>query len=294
MNVQLGCGQITWHHSPDHGLSEDDVLADIAAAGYAGAPWSGAARPAAEIREAWERHGLKPAPSYVWGDFWDPSQRDAQIENVRAHARRSRELGVSEIYVAAGGFDVRTRSGRTRREVVAHSRPEDSLTDEQYADLARTMQAVGEAALEFGVRACYHNHGGTFIEREDEIERLLAATDPEVLFLGVDTGHLAWAGVDVVAFARRHGARIKTMHLKDVVEDVRATGAAEGWNYDEFEKHGVWTEVGTGSVDFPGLFGVLSEHDFDGWLIVETDVTQLASPLESAKASRENLRALGI
>ncbi|QGN33759.1 TIM barrel protein [Microlunatus sp. Gsoil 973] len=238
--------------------------------------------------------GLEPAPGYLGADFWDPGQRKQQVQTARRAAQVSHQLGLTEIYVAAGGFNTTTRSGRTRRDAVAHSGPDDSLTDEQFAELAETMQAVGRATLEHGVRACYHNHGGTFIEREDEIERLLAATDPQVLFLGPDTGHLAWAGIDAVEFARRHGRRIKTMHLKDVDPQVQAKGAAEGWDYSTFEQNAIWTEVGTGGIDFGALFGVLSDNDFDGWLIVETDVAQLAGPAESAKVSRDTLRGLGI
>ena len=294
LNVKLGCGQITWRHPAAAGSTEDDVLADIATAGYQGAPWSGPDRGADTIRELWQRHGLEPAPSYLGGDYWDPDQREQQVAAARRAAEVSEQLGLTEIYVAAGGFNATTRSGRTRRDVVAHSGPDDSLSDEQFAELAETMQAVGRATLEHGVRACYHNHGGTFVEREDEIERLLAATDPEVLFLGPDTGHLAWAGIDVVEFARRHGDRIKTVHLKDVDGAVQAKGAGEGWDYSTFEQNAIWTEVGQGDVDFAGLFQVLSDHDFDGWLIVETDVTQLAGPAESARVSRDYLRSVGI
>lgn len=294
INVKLGCGQITWHHHLAPKVTDDEVLDDIAGAGYVGAPWGGPDRGADAIRELWAKHGLKPAPGYLWGDYWDLSKRDEQLVTARKYAEVSAQLGLTEIYVASGGFEVPTRTGRTRREVVAHSTPEDSLTDDEFAVLAETAQLVGEAMLEFGVKACYHNHGGTFVEREDEFEKLLAATDPEVLFIGADTGHLAWAGIDVVAFARRHGDRIKTLHLKDVDAAVQARGAAEGWDYATFEQNAIWTEVGNGSVDFEGLFTVLSEHDFDGWLIVETDVTQLPSAAESAKVSRENLRKLGI
>jgi len=294
MNVKLGCGQITWHHHLAPKVTEDEVLADIAGAGYAGAPFGGPKRSAEETREIFDKHGLQPAPGYLWGDYWDLSKRDEQLATAREYARASQALGLTEIYVAAGGFNEPTRSGTTRSKVVAHSGPEDSLSEEQFAVFAETAQLVGEAMLEFGVKACYHNHGGTFIEREDEFEKLLAATDPSVLFIGADTGHLAWAGIDVVEFARRHGDRIKTMHLKDVDAAVQARGAAEGWDYATFEENAIWTEVGNGSVDFGGLFQVLDQHDFDGWLIVETDVTQLPSAAESAKVSRENLRKLGI
>jgi len=42
------------------------------------------------------------------------------------------------------------------------------------------------------------------------------------------------------------------------------------------------------------MFDLLSKAEFSGWLIVETDVTQLSSPLESATVSRQKLRKLGL
>ncbi|MHA6629800.1 sugar phosphate isomerase/epimerase family protein [Pseudonocardia sichuanensis] len=290
MQVRLGCGQITWR-----GLPDDAALDDIRRAGYEGAPWSPRhGENAEEIKAYFDGRGLDVAPGYLWGDFWDAARRAENIAAARRYAELSKELGLTEVYVSAGGFDRPTASGRTRRQAVGHVTAEDALPEPEFRQLADTLQAVGEVMLGLGVRACYHNHAGTFVETEDEIERLLAAVDPDVVFLGPDTGHLAWAGVDVVEFARRHATRIKTMHLKDVVPAVRDEGAAAGWDYKTFEEHGIWTEINEGGVDFTGLFSVLDGVDFDGWLIVETDVTQKASPLESATASRKNLRELGI
>ena len=290
MQVELGCGQITWR-----GVPEEDVLADIAKAGYAGAPWSGRGnRSAAQTREVYERHGLKTAPSYFGADFWDGARREEFVAAGRKAASVSRELGLTELYVATGGFNVTTPSGRTRRDAAAHATPEDGLSDADFAQLADTLDAIGRATLEEGVRSCFHNHVGTFVETEDEIERLLSMVDPEVLFLGPDTGHLAWAGVDVVEFTRRHATRIKTVHLKDVDADVREEGRAAGWDYSTFEQHAIWTEIGDGLVDFASMLGLLDGAGFEGWLIVETDVTQRSTPLESATLSRQSLRTLGI
>jgi inosose dehydratase len=84
------------------------------------------------------------------------------------------------------------------------------------------------------------------------------------------------------------------MHLKDVVADVRDAGRLAKWDYGEFGRQGLWTEVGFGSVDFAGVLDVLKGAEFNGWLIVETDVTQQPTPLASAKLSRAALRSLGI
>ncbi len=289
MRVDLGCGQITWR-----GVPEEAVLDDIQQAGYLGAPWGArAGRSADDIRALWAKHGLVAAPGYLGGDFWDADRRDEHLATARRFADYSHALGLTEVYVAAGGFDRATRAGRTRREAVANVTADDALTDREFTQLADTVSGIGEILLQQGVRACFHNHAGTFVETEDEIERLLAAVDPEILFLGPDTGHLAWAGVDPLEFVRRHADRIKTMHLKDIDPAVRAQGTAAGWDYSTFEQHAIWAEIGEGGVDFAGIFDALDGVGFDGWLIVETDVTQKASPLESAAVSRENLRKFG-
>ncbi len=132
------------------------------------------------------------------------------------------------------------------------------------------------------------------IESLEECERLLEMTDPSLVFLGPDTGHLAWGGIDVVPFCKRHLGRIKTLHFKDVSFAVRDRGKAEGWDYDTSTKNGVFAELGEGNIDFPGLLALLRESGFGGWVVVETDVTQKPTALESATISRKYLTSLGL
>lgn len=289
-NVDLGCGQITW----DNSLSEDAVLSDIAAAGYVGAPLSARGRTPDEVRAAYANHGLRPAPGYFGANFWDVDRHDEFVAQAREQARIHAALGVGELYVAVGGFDLTGPSGRTRAAVAGHVDATDALPDKDFEQLARTLDAIGRATLDEGVRSCFHNHVGTFVETEAEIERLLSMVDPDVLFLGPDTGHLAWGGVDVVEFTRRHADRIKTAHLKDVTESVVNEGRANGWDYGTSVQHGVWTEIGEGYVDFATTLQLLDDAGFTGWLIVETDVTQKPTALESATICRDNLHKLGV
>jgi inosose dehydratase len=298
MTIEVGCGQITWR---DSGGTEGDTLADIRDAGYAGAPWRApegatgdAAAVAASVRSVFDRYELKPAPGYLWADFWERQQRDEILTKVRRHAAVARELGLTEAFVAAGGFDRVMSSGRTRRQAAAHVTAADGLSGDEVKWFAEGLNAAAAATLEEGVRTCYHNHVGTVVETEGEIEQLLSLADPEVVFLGPDTGHLAWAGIDVVAFCARHAERILTLHLKDIVAEVRERGKAAEWDYATFSANGVFTELGEGCVDFAGMLRVLAGRHFDGWLIIETDVTQKPTALESAQVSRENLRTLGV
>lgn len=292
MTIEIGCGQITWSHS---GKTTDEVLADIAAAGYAGAPWPARqGGDAKAISELFARHDLKPAPGYYSAEFWDVDQREEQVAAAHRHAEISKELGLTELYLASGGFD-RVRPGhRTRREAAGKVTLEDSLSDEEFQRLAEGVSAVARATLEHGVRSCFHNHVGSFVETRAEVERLLSLADQDALFLGPDTGHLIWAGDDPVAFCRDHLDRIKTVHIKDIDADAREKGRRLNWNYNTFSDNGIFTEIGQGMVDWDGFFSVLRDGDFSGWLIVETDVTQLPTPRDSAIVSRRNLARWGL
>ncbi len=202
--------------------------------------------------------------------------------------------GLTEIYVAAGGFDgYVTARDRNRRQIAGNVRTEDMMTDEEFTQFARLLNQVGEITLEQGVKSCFHNHVGSTIETREEIDRLFALIDRSLIFMGPDTGHLAWGGVDVLNFCRDYADSIKTIHIKDVDKAVMDEGIAAEWDYGTFSAKGIWAELGDGYLDFPAIFDVLTDAGFAGWVIVETDVTQLPTPLDSAVASRNYLSRLG-
>ena len=290
--IEIGCGQITWSRE----TPEEQVLAEIAQAGYAGAPAGPPGeRTAEQIQTLFAQHNLKPAPGYLGADFWRAEQRDSILDRAHRYAVLMRELGCSELYVAAGGFNTYlASSGRSRSQLAGHVAPSDAMTNAEYQTFADTLNQVGEITLREGVRSCFHNHVGSVIETRDEIDRLLALLDPSLVFLGPDTGHLAWAGADPVAFTRDYAARIKTIHVKDVDEAVRQRGQAQEWDYGTFASNGIFAELGEGDVDFPSIFSILQEAGFAGWVIAETDVTQKPTALESATISRDYLRSIGL
>jgi inosose dehydratase len=288
--IQIGCGQITWKN-----IDENQILAEIALAGYEGAP----ANPrrdesTAETLARFAAAGLKPAPGYFSGEFWRKEQEAAFLARAEQVASFAQAAGCTELYVAAGGFNnYTTARGLTRNQVAGHVQPNDSMTDEEFRQFAATLTKVGAVTLEKGVSACFHNHVGSVIETRAEIDRLWDMVDHTKVFMGPDTGHLAWGGVDVVQFCREYAAAIKTMHIKDIDPHVLAEGREKNWDYRTFSEHGIFTELGTGFVDFPAVFSILEGVDFQGWLIVETDVTQRPSALMSAQISRRYLTSLG-
>lgn len=290
--IFIGCGQVHW--SGD--TPEEQILADIARAGYLGAPgYQKDGRSAAETLKTFARFGLKPAPGYFSGEFWKAEKRADLVAQARQQANFMHQLGCSELYIGPGGFEGYVgRRGKHRKAVAGHVQPEDGMTDAEFQTFAGILTEVCEAMLAEGVRGCLHNHVGSVIETGEEIDRLLAMTDPEVVFLGPDTGHLIWGGVDPVDFFRRHASRIKTVHLKDAREELIRRCVAEEWDYAGFCDHGGFVELGGGEVNFPALFDILRGAGFSGWVIVETDVITTPTPYESILISREYLRRIGV
>src|SRR5262245_48260977 len=159
--------------------------------------------------------------------------------------------------------------------------------------MADVLNQVGRICLERGVQACFHNHAGSLIEARDEFDRLLDLTDPDLVFVGLDTGHLRYGGGDVANFCQTYAPRIKALHLKDVNKAVLEEGRRQAWDYQTMQDHGLWAELGEGCIDFPSAFASLRALDYTGWAIVEVDRTTKATPSESVRISYEYLRSLG-
>jgi len=186
-----------------------------------------------------------------------------------------------------------TNAGRTSGEM--------DLTDEQWKVFARGAEDVARAVKsQTGLRTVFHHHCAGFVERPDEVARLLEMTDPDLLGLVFDTGHYAYGsgnnnpnvvleGLDLFA------ERIWYMHFKDCDPKIADSARGQGWDYFEAVRRGVFCELGQGCVDFPAVLNWLAQRDYDGWAVVEQDVLPgMGSPKESALRNRQYLRAKGV
>ena len=83
---------------------------------------------------------------------------------------------------------------------------------------------------EHGVTMAYHHHKGTLIEKENEIDALMAATGPAVGLLA-DSGHIAFAGGDPVRLLTNHATRIRYIHCKDLRPEPVRRAQTEDWPF---------------------------------------------------------------
>jgi inosose dehydratase len=175
------------------------------------------------------------------------------------------------------------------------------LRPAEWRTFAQGAEQVARAVRETtGLATAFHHHCAGYVETPDEIARLLELTDPELLGLVFDTGHFLFGagGAEdqtVQAALDRFGDRIWHMHFKDCHPDIAAQSRAEGWDYFEAVRRGVFCELGQGSADFAAATAWLRGRDYRGWIVVEQDVLPgMGAPKESAARNRAYLRAIGL
>ena len=176
-----------------------------------------------------------------------------------------------------------------------------SLSDEQWKVFTCGAEDIARAVKsQTGLRTVFHHHCGGFVERPDEVARLLEMTDSDLLGLVLDTGHYTYGcgkndpKVALEAF-ELFTERIWYVHFKDCQPQIADSARDEGWDYFEAVRRGVFCELGQGCVDFPAVLSWLKQRDYDGWIVVEQDVLPgMGSPKESARRNREYLRAQGV
>jgi len=171
-----------------------------------------------------------------------------------------------------------------------------SMSTAEWAVFATGANRLACAVLEeTGLRTVFHHHCAGYVETPEEIARFLDLTDPRKIGLVFDTGHFTYGAghACVVEALDRYGDRVWYMHFKDCDPQVAARARAEEWDYFTALRHGVFCELGKGSVDFPAVLRWLAGRRYDGYVLVEQDVLPgMGVPKESARRNREYLRSI--
>ena len=145
--------------------------------------------------------------------------------------------------------------------------------------MVRDAQALVEG--EYGLKLSFHPHIGTAVEKEHQIDRLLAETEIDLCF---DTGHHAFWDQDPLAYMERVFPRIAYMHLKNVDGAVRQRVLDGKLSVADSYGAGVMCPLPDGVVDIQAVMRLLAERGFTGPIVVEQDVAANAveTPLQLA------------
>jgi inosose dehydratase len=273
------------------------VLDEMAETGYTGTElgdWGFMPTDPAALRAELDGRDLALLASFSTPWLQDAARhRQGQDDAVR----------IAKLLAAVGGPDTMIVLGNdpygdpVRGRMAGRITPAQGLTDEQWTVFARAANDLARRVRdEAGIRTVIHQHLGTLIETGAEVRRLLDMTDPSLLGACLDTGHWTFGtGEDPADAVRELGDRIWHVHFKDCDPLVMAESRAQEWDGLTSTGHGVFCELGTGCVDFPGVLGALEEIGYDGWIVVEQDILPgMGNPRESARRNREYLRSIGL
>ena len=235
-----------------------------------------------ELRRALGSRDLTAVGSFIFDNMHNAAHRQRVVEETRRACKSIAAAGGSILVII-------DRPGERRAPTAGRSGDAPRLDGAGRAAMKTTLQAVADVAVETGLRAAVHPHAGGFIEFADEIEWVVENTS---LDLCLDTGHLAYAGVDPAGAIRSYAERIAHIHFKDISADVHAAVTAERIGFWDALARPVFCPIGHGVVDIRAVLQALAKIGYDGYATIEQDrVPGAGSPLDDLAASVATIRA---
>jgi len=265
--VKLGvCCTLWWNDdfpTLDADIPFGQAVSEMALAGFQGCS-IGHKYPAdaAELKAALDLRGLRVSEPWTSTYFTISRMRQKTIAAFEETLAHIEALGGTELVVAEFGA-----SSHLLPVDVFANRP--VFTHAQWDALASGLNELGKIANSAGMKLSYHHHMGTGVMTRADVDRLMASTDPALVHLLLDLGHV---------------------HLKSVRPEVVSRVREEGLSFQEGVELGVFTVPGDGAIDFRPILEVLADADYQGWLVVEAEQDpNKAVPLEYAKKARAYL-----
>lgn len=282
--VKLGIAPIAWTNDdlPELGASNtfEQCVSEMALAGFTGSEVGNKyPRDTKVLKKALDLRGISIASAW-FSAFLTTKPFEETAETFKKHRDFLYEMGAKVIVVSEQG-----RSIQGKDEPIFDNKPH--FTEDEWEKLARGLEKLGELAAEKDMKIVYHHHMGTGVQTTEEIDKLMEMTDPNLVYLLFDSGHLVFSGEDPEKILRKYINRIKHVHLKDIRKDVHERVKSEKMSFLKGVFNGVFTVPGDGCIDFTPLFNILDENNYEGWFVVEAEQDPaLANPLEYAIKAR--------
>ncbi|WP_374017781.1 myo-inosose-2 dehydratase [Paenibacillus thiaminolyticus] len=293
-SVKIGIAPIGWTNDdmPELGGENtfEQCVSEMALAGFAGTEVGNKyPRDIGALQKALRLRKLEVASAW-FSAFLTVKQLEETTAAFVQHRDFLHAMGAKVIVVSEQGHSVQGMMDTPlfERKPVFGEQDWKRLTD--------GLHVLGELAKEKDMDVVYHHHMGTGVQTTEEIARLMEGTNPELVSLLYDTGHLVFSGEEPLSILNRYMDRIKHVHLKDVRADVARRVREEGLSFLQAVKEGVFTVPGEGCIDFAPLFRALSAAGYRGWMLVEAEQDPAkANPFEYALLARDYiLRQAGV
>lgn len=226
--------------------------------------------PASELRTMFDDLGLQTVGAHI---------NPLRLERLPAILDYQREIGSRQI-----GNDIEFFPRGDREYVLAR---------------AEFFNEVGRLCADRGMRFYYHNHYQEFqlIDGETVYQTILDNTDPELVFVEMDTYWVTRAGHDPIEWMHRYPERIVLLHQKDFPADapqpinmydgiVDIDAEIDLEKFESIEDPRCFTEIGTGVLPIQDIIDTALTLPNLEYMLLEQDYTQ-HDDLESIERSRD-------
>jgi sugar phosphate isomerase/epimerase len=216
--------------------------------------------PAAELRALLDARGMTCSSHHV-----RPEALEKNMAQVIADAKA---LGAAQVVCP----------------ILPHKKPLDRA---QVLRAAKSFDRYGADLKAAGLRFAYHNHAGDFMSADSPAspgetfyDVLIAATDPNLVSFQLDVFWVAWFGAKATDVIGRHGARICSLHLKDLAQDAKPDVA------DPQSARPFMVRLAAGRVDIPAVIAAAKAKGVTHFIIEDESPMARAQLPESLLAVR--------
>ncbi|MDN4073882.1 myo-inosose-2 dehydratase [Fictibacillus terranigra] len=287
--VKLGIAPIGWTNDdlPELGgeITFEQCISEMALSGFTGSEVGNKyPRDPEVLKKALHLRGLEIASAW-FSAFLTSRPLEENIAAFKGHRDFLHEMGAKVIVVSEQGNSIQGQMETPLFE------QKPVFTESEWELLVAGLHRLGDIAAEKGMKIVYHHHMGTGVQTTDEIDRLMAETDPGKVSLLYDTGHLVFSGEDPIHVLKKHMDRIHHVHLKDVRMETAYAVREQKMSFLQAVKNGVFTVPGDGVIDFKPVFEELDKAGYNGWFVVEAEQDpSMANPFEYAVKARRYIK----
>lgn len=274
----------------------EQVLDEIKETGYIGTElgdWGYMPTDPDLLRKEIEKRGLELLGAFVPVALADKNTHEAGVDTALKVAQLMYRAGYKNAFIVLADDN---GSIPDRTQYAGRITPEMGLSEIQWKVYAAGAEKVAKAVKDkYGLRTVFHHHCAGYVETPQEIDTLMALTDPEVLGLCLDMGHYAFGGGNPIDAIMKYSDRIWHVHFKDYDPEAAGLSRQENGDYFDALKKGVFCELGKGSVDFNTVVKLLKDKDYRDWIVVEQDILPgMGEPKKCAQSNRDYIRTLGL
>ncbi|PCF51523.1 myo-inosose-2 dehydratase [Staphylococcus delphini] len=289
--IKYACAPIAWTNDdlPELGKenSFEQCISEMALAGYEGTEIGNKYPKDAEVLKSY----LKPrnlSVASAWLSLYLTTKPYEETEkSFIDHMNFLKALGAKVIVVSEQGKSIQ---GDINCPLFKFK---PTFNDEEWKKLIDGLHRLGSIARDNGMKIVYHHHMGTGVQTTEEIKKLMDATDPKLVSLLYDTGHLHFSGEDIVDIFNLYTDRIHHIHFKDIRSTIVEHVKKENLSFLEAVKQGAFTVPGDGDIDFKPILEMIYESDYSGWIVVEAEQDPaVANPFVYAKKAKEYINAI--